>query len=679
MLVAISGFLLARDVSTVRSSLVAAESELTSFQRALGEADLSAAADHLDEADRELAEARTRSSAALWNIAGSIPGISGPIETVRNVVDVASATTQLGDVALRDGADLVEAGLDITVTDGSVDLEPILDAGQIVSSLPTAQLETAVQRLADNPPGWAPAEVSDARLRTLQMADDVLATVDNADALLSVLPSYLGHDEPRSYFLGMQTSSELRGTGGLIAYYSVLTVDQGSFELDTVDVYEGLDDDLLEDDEPAITERIGALAGDTDAGVDADPAFEGRYAHTAATALFSNINVDPDLPTTARVALDLYADRIGEPLDGVILLDAIGLQAILEATDATLTLPDEVIAGTDLPSSLPADQFAQFVTTDVYDTFGADFALERRDLLTAIGTEAFGEVFDGGWDGARVGQALARSSNGRHLQVYSEDEDEQAAFEQVNAAGRFLTEGRGDRLAITINNAVGGKQDVHLGHHTEVHMQLRGPHRGEADDEAVVWRSSRIRSELHNPLSETDYDPYIVGNCLVSEFENQCFEGPAAYNRSWYSVWTPGSDRLYAASEAGASIGMTAGGMHDHRVFDHYLTTPPSSERMFELELDGPVTMTLDGTELVYEFTWWRQAKGVPDIVDLQIDAPGGWEVVDSELTGGNSGLPLLGPDAEVDPIEMETDPSGLRLRGAVSSDVTVQMRLARS
>jgi hypothetical protein len=63
------------------------------------------------------------------------------------------------------------------------------------------------------------------------------AAARSAAALAEALPRFLGADGERRYFFGASTPSELRGTGGYIGDYSVLTVRDGKiarFEASTI-------------------------------------------------------------------------------------------------------------------------------------------------------------------------------------------------------------------------------------------------------------------------------------------------------------------------------------------------------------------------------------------------------------------------------------------------------------
>ena len=683
VLVAIAAVLFVRDASTVRSALLETRTSLGQVQSALGDVDVAEASRALDEADESLGVARSRVSGPLWTMIGLIPVAGDSVDVTRAVVDVGTAALDVAHVAVTEGEELVGGGLDVRVTDGQVDLEPLAEAQEVLASMPLQRLRDARARLSEADPRWAPQEVLDGREETLALADDALEVADRADALLEALPGFLGVDGPRRYFLGVQTPAEARGTGGLIGYWAVLQVDDGQFTLSEAGVYDALVDLAAGDDEAegdaagAVTSRIGELGGDPWDGVPTTQEFEERYAHTAAPGFFSNVNVDPDLPTTARVALDLFHRRTEERLDGMILVDPIAMQMVLEAIGGPLEIPPG-LAAPDVPDELAPSEFAEFVLVDIYDVYGHGHSSERTHLLRGLGDLAFARVFDGAWDGVAVSQAIADAGARRHLQVFSESAEEQAAFSRVRVTGE-LSEPQGhDLLAVTINNAVGGKQDVHLGHTTQATVELSRP-RFSGDDTVVVTRDSTVRIQLDNPLPASGMDTYIIGNCLVGDERNRCFEGPPGWNRTWFSVWTPGGDTLEDRRRADGIAPVRVGDFHGLRVIDHYLETPPEGTEWFELDLSGTVPATHSSGTLTYRLDWWRQSKAIPDLLDITLVPPDGWEVVEVEVTGGGDGRGM-GVHGGGVPLTAEVTGEGRgTVVGTVTQDTSIEVQMRRT
>lgn len=676
LLVGIAGGLLVRDALEVRRSLVVAQEELLTVRAAAQDLDLEQASTSLERAEAELADARVRTVGPLWRLAGSLPVVSDSVEVTRAVVLTASAAVDVARGVVAEGGDLLGGGLRVEVVDDRVDLEPLLAARDVLVDLPLDRLAAATDRLRATDPAWAPTELMDGRLRTLELADETLATLGRGRELLTALPGFLGADGPREYFLGVQTPAELRGTGGLIGYFAVLTIDDGRFQLGASEAYEGLAEDVeaAESDAAAATQRIGTLGGDPSEAAIVDRDFARQYGHVAAAGNFSNVNVDPDLTVTAPVALDLFEVRTGRALDGMVLLDQVALGQLLTAVGAELEIPAEFRVDNELPATIPPQELTRVLTIDLYEQLGDERSGERKALLEHLGDAAFGAVFSGGWDGLRVAQALAETTGGRHLQLHSREPAEQEAFTTVGIGGALQGPEGADLFSVTANNAVGGKQDVHVGHHVTLDVALDDVRRSERGLTAI--RTATVRTELENPLPTSGMDRYIIGNCLVDEVRNQCFEGPPGENRTWFTVWTPGDSALLDARADDGRVGLRSAGLRGFRVFDRFLETPSRSRNAFELELDGVVPVRLESGDLVYELAWWEQAKAIPTRLDVTLAPPAGWVVADVEVAGGGDGrgLGVLGAG---EPLEARVDDGDARLTGTITADTTLTVRMA--
>jgi hypothetical protein len=665
--------LLALDLFQVRAALQSARASMSDAVVAISEVDLDRANLALESADTELARARDHSSGPLWAVASVVPIVRDPTTTTQQIVEVASAAVAVGRTALTEGEPIVRDGLAIGVEDGQIDLGPLRDASDLLASLPVERLVAARDQLAVPRSGWVPEVLWEARTDSLQLADRAIDTVSHARAVTAALPGFLGADGPRRYFVGVQTSAELRGTGGLIGFWGILSADEGRLVFGDSEVYEALDEVEGTPPDESSVEQIGTLVGPFDEGVDADPGYLARYGRVAGDSFFSNVNLDPDLPTTARVALDLYELRTGETLDGMILLDPAGLQQLLSAIGPELPVPPQVAAPLGLEASLPTDRFAQLVTVDVYDTLGSDRSDERKVVLREIGDAAVAGVLGGGWDEVAMARAIVGAGAERHLQVFSEDTGEQDAFVEVGVGGALDLPADADLLAVTANNAVGGKQDVHLGNTTEAVIQLEDI--GQAADGTIsALRTTDVEVTVDNPLPASGLDEYIIGNCVRDDGDIACFEGPPGWNWTWFSAWVPGSTGLAGArTDEGDDLSdVTAVSQYrGFTVVDQYQATPPESSSSFGLTTIGRVPLQVAETSFVYELQWWRQSKAIPDLLDIVVQAPEGWTVDAVEVVGGGTGR---GAGVHGGGRELRADVQGTAAR--LSGTVTAHTRL---
>jgi hypothetical protein len=97
-----------------------------------------------------------------------------------------------------------------------------------------------------------------------------------------------------------------------------------------------------------------------------------------------------------------------------------------------------------------------------------------------------------------------------------------------------------------------------------------------------------------------------------------------------------------------------------------------------EVEVEGSVAVEVRGDgSVVYRLGWWRQAKAVADLLDLEVVAPEGWQFVSVTTSGGDVRVPLFGA-AGSGPLTIGRRPDGAVVSGSVGSGVDVEVVLAR-
>jgi hypothetical protein len=663
------------DLLVVRSSLQETQGALRDLRTSVGEVDLIRSQDALAVAEREIGDASRRSRRFTWAIASFVPVVGPTVQVTREVVDVAAASVDVASIAVRDGRQLVGEGVEVRVVDGQVDLRPLLQAQTLLASLPLERLVAARDALAEPRTTWVPDVVRDGRAEVLDLADDAIGTIERAEALTTALPGFLGVDGPRAYFVGLQTSAELRGTGGMVGYWGVLSVADGRVSFGDSEDYDPFDDAGPPQGETR-TERVASIGLSPTNPPDTDPAYYARYGFAAGARSFPNINLDPDLPTTAKAMLDLFEHQTGQRLDGVVLLDPVGLQGLLESTGSTLPLSDELEQLLGFERGMPIDSFAQYVTFDLYESLGFGRSGERKDALRGLGDAAFEVIFDGRWESGPMARAVVAASTQRNLQIFTVDEDVQAAFRDVGATGELAAPPGADLFALTANNIVGGKQDVHLGHEVSFDIALDDV-RTTDDGELSVARRVGFTATVDNPLPSSGMDDYIIGNCYVPSRVNRCFDGEPGDNRSWFSLWaSPVLQVTDFRSDDGTAPNSLDATFRNLRVIDHLQLTPAQRRSSFGFEGDGRAPLRDAETTLVYEFLWWRQAKATPDLLEVRVTPPADWAVARVEVVGGGSGRGM-GVHGEGEELTAEVVDGVATLRGTVTADTRLRVHLA--
>jgi hypothetical protein len=235
-------------------------------------------------------------------------------------------------------------------------------------------------------------------------------------------------------------------------------------------------------------------------------------------------------------------------------------------------------------------------------------------------------------------------------------------------------------LAVTANNAVGGKQDVHLGHEFDIDVQLGSPG-STTEGDLVVDRNLSVTVTVDNPLPNSGMDDYIIGSCHVPGGRTRCFEGPRGLNRTMFSAWLP-KGTVVADSGSRVSAGDQAPSgptpYRDFAVVDHPHVTKHGSRESFDFHVSGWVPLQHGREGLIYEWSWWRQAKAIPDLLNVTVHAPEGWRITGVDVEGGGDGIGM-GVNGKGAELTNQADHSGVHISGTVSKDLRVRVQVSKN
>ena len=662
---AVVGVLLLRDVTALEPILRGIQDDLLVAATAVEQGDEETARVAIEDAAAGVAAAQERADGPLWPAAALVPRFGASAEAVTEGVALAAATVDLATEALEEALVLIDEGAAAFVgAGGRVDTSALAAAAATLDGLPIDPVRESRDRLASLPASGLVGPGLAARDNAVSRATAVIDQVARGRIGASVFGSFLGGEQSRTYLLGVQNNGELRGTGGLLSYLAEITVTDGAIDIRAIDE-EGLVEDLIS--------RSNATFGlQVEEPVDAPADFVDRYGSNAGNAIIQSANLDPDLPTVGPVLLNLYADRTGRTLDGIVLTDPFALEAILGATGGPLDVPDVALAeAPGLPATLTSTNAAQTLLIDVYDEFGG-LNPARRDFDELVTLAVFQRLTSGGWEPATLARAMADAAAERHLQLFSVDPDEQAGFETLGIAGAMTDPGAvTDLLAVTGVNAGQDKSDVHVSHRISADIQLR------ARPGAVPWqvlRDGDITVEVDNPLRPEDHDEYITGTTSPAPVGEPSRYSRDALNRTWFTIWTPDSTRVTSLRDGVQGEILRTGSIHGHNAIDYFLETPSASTAAFSAPYTGPLLLEQTGRRYLYELLLWRQAKGIADVWDVRVTPPAGLVVDQVRVEGGGDPTTGLGP-AEPQPLEAVVEADGtVRLTGSVTRDTTLKV-----
>lgn len=491
LLLLVAAAWLAYGALQVRQSLESARTDLRAVRDALQERDLPAARAAAAGAAAKTQEARDSTSDPVWRVAGAVPLLGRTFATTSGVAAVADRLSSEVLTGLLDAVEVVDPDA-LRRSDGTIDLAPVA-AAQPPLRTSLERATAAQQELADLPTTLIPGAVRAAHAELAGETADLIDLLDGVSTATEIAPLLLGQDEPRRYFVMIQQNAESRGTGGLTGGYVILEADGG--RLDVTD--QGSNADLRNEVIPP------------PAGVPAD--YVQHYTGFGAFGLWQNINVSPNLPVVARVVADRWRRQSGQRIDGVIAVDAQGLQFLLRGA-GSIPLPGG--------GSLAPDGIVDYLAVGQYRDFappqgstGIDQSPERKQVLERISRAATQRLVTGGGDSEQLLRGLVEAVRSGHLRMTSADGQLGPLLRGAGVDGA-LPEGEAPVAYPVVFNSTGGKLDHWLQRSV---TYTAGPCQGPR-------RRSTITVELRNDAPATGLPRYLTnridGNGQTSSLVN---------------------------------------------------------------------------------------------------------------------------------------------------------------
>ena len=382
---------------------------------------------------------------------------------------------------------------------------PVEILSEIAPSLERAQALTAraANVLAASKSTFLLGPVAEARGELAEELEDATRLLRSAAALAEVLPAFLGADEPRRYFFGAQSPAELRGTGGLIGAFSILTVSDGRIDFGPFEPIQRLED--LTPDE----------------GLPPNLSLGERYEIFGGKGIWRNINMTPDFPSAATAIEGLYSAVEDEELDGTIVADPFALQTLVQATG-----PIDV-EGTDV--RLTPENTVEVLAHEAYGRF-EDPAV-RKLVLGDSARLVFERFVDQTVAADPIGavRILMRAAADGHVLLHAVDPEIQRGLEIAGAAGELL-DPEGDYLGVFANNAAGTKIDYYLDPAIIHSVQLGEDRSAQAVTSVALSNNAPSSGEAANVIGPYDQvveagenksylSTYCAASCDLESFE----------------------------------------------------------------------------------------------------------------------------------------------------------------
>jgi len=421
--VGVRGWMAYQHLSRIEAGISAASSALASDPGAAGATVARLATD--------ASAAHDLTSDPVWHLAEGAPWIGPQLQAFGTVAS--AGDTLLSDALLP----LVTAAQDTSFdalkpVNGRIDTTGLAVLAQPAQSAASAAANASGQLLALNrtPLVGVLARAVDKSTAVFEQAATSLDALSRATRLL---PDVLGQNGARNYLLLVQNNAEWRSLGGIAGTAILLKTDQGAISL-------------------ANTESGTALSqGIKNPVVDLPTDVQNIY-ETRPARFFQNLTQIPDFTFDGPLAREMYKQRTGVEVDGVITLDPVVLSYLLRAT-GPVALPDG--------ETLSSDNAVQMLLSDVYQRYPDPSA---QDAFFASATGAVFTAFLEG-RGSTVGLLtnLATAADQRRVLMWSADPEEQDILEGSSVAGELpVTDEETARFGVYLNDGGGSKMSYYV-------------------------------------------------------------------------------------------------------------------------------------------------------------------------------------------------------------------------
>lgn len=484
------------DVTSARDSLVKAFADpgvlRTPEGRAATHAKVEASIRTLDSAGRRAAASHPISAIRL--VPGGGTQRSGLLNLIRDATVSAAAVRDLLDNIDR------LAG-QTTLEDGRVPSEGLAELSrQVRAAAATIRASAHARRGL-----WGPLkDASDRFQATAESSSDRLER--GADAITAAR-TFMGADSDRRYLLALMNNAEMRDQG-MVLSYAVVHFVSGRIVFEK----SGSVQDLFLD-RPAPTE---IPAGTKEVFGAIEP-----------TRVWQSVNATADFAWTGRALRDMYAQKSGQPVDGVIGVDVPGTAAVLRSIGPV------AVAGVAEP--IDAANLGRIVLHDFYEglTYRNDQS-ERRELLGDVTHAVVDNLIQGRHDVVGLGRELGEAAKGGHLRLWSSYADEERVFERSGIGGGPASSDADRTFHLAVENRTATKLDYYVKPSVRQDVQLH------ADGSAVV----RTTVVIDNQAPQGAAPSYQLG---PDEFT----EKPGDY-RAWALLWGPaGASQAESVAESG--------------------------------------------------------------------------------------------------------------------------------
>lgn len=325
---------------------------------------------------------REETDGPIWQALSHVPAYGSDVAAARELLGVLDDVSANALVPAANNLDGVT--MKSLVVDGGIDVETLQTLVNTLSSVsePIKDAQTRVDAIGDT----HIQQVTDLVSTAKSSLDAASTGIDVAQQVAPYLPQMLGaNGQTRNYLLMAEQNAELRAAGGFPGAWGILSVTDGKLSMGEI--------------KPVVTMQNQSVQV-TD---------EERYLFTNTSTLkIATRSGDTfgimDFTRAASLVSEMWTMMYGDRVDGVVALDPVQLQYIMQVVGG-VTLPDgTTVDGTNAGKFLSSDAYWNYPyseTDGIFATVAQDVFSKLVDNTSSLDVQKFSEALTKGIDEGR--------------------------------------------------------------------------------------------------------------------------------------------------------------------------------------------------------------------------------------------------------------------------------------
>ncbi len=352
----------------------------------------------------------------------------------------------------------------------------VFSSAQVSSDSMRSNLATLLASLKNKIPNlpWYLRFKSDSYYSFLEQVPEFYKEMSRVNALVSLLPDFLGNNEKAVYVVIFQNNMELRATGGFIGSFGLLTFEKQ--KLTNFQIYDVYDAD-------------GQLNGHV------APPPEILHFLKQPDWFLRDSNVNPDFPESAQKISWFISKEMKQQVDGVFAIDISFVEELLRYI-GPIYIPDfkETVTYQNL--------FEKAERASEMEFFPG--SSKKKDYLSILGKNIWAKTLSlKKEDLVKIFPVLQNSISTRHLQFYFQNQNLQNVARLFDASGE-MKKANGNFLSIIENNYGANKANYFVKRTID--------HKIELTADGYVSHNLKITYQNFSPYAmwpTGDYKPYV--------------------------------------------------------------------------------------------------------------------------------------------------------------------------